>query len=125
MLQSNYRIARSCGRNNLRACECGLRIFCSWRKLHEKNFSHFDGVLLPCAVICKNVAMPEWVQNYRTVFPALNILLSAEAAIQLKNHFLLQTLALLLYFPAQKAFSFAGENESHFVHAFPADGETL
>lgn len=70
MLQNNYRIARSCGRNNQRACACGLRIFCSWRKLHEKNFLHFDGVLLPCVVICKNAAMPEWVQNYRTVFPA-------------------------------------------------------
>lgn len=56
---------------NPRALACGFRIFCLWRKSHEKIFPHFDGgVLLSFAAICKKAAMPEWVQNYRTVFPA-------------------------------------------------------
>ena len=38
---------------NLRACACGLRIFCLWRKSNEKNLSLYGGVLLPCAAICK------------------------------------------------------------------------
>ena len=39
---------------NPRALACGFRIFCLWRKSHEKIFPHFDGgVLLSFAAICK------------------------------------------------------------------------
>ena len=65
------------------------------------------------------------VKNYRTVFPASEYFAQRGSDDTAENYFVLQPLALLLYLPAQKAFSFAGENESHFVHFLSTDGETL